>query len=118
MIDIKKELDSIQDDFNSKYVTLYDIIEFLKNESGASYSEVAQYLLFKMLPYEPIPDRDFEENTGIDSYRCCRFLNQDYLMPYSTPSKPYQTIEYIYFEEIKDMLKLLEAFDDYSEIPF
>lgn len=113
MIDIQTELESVKNNFESKYITLLDLIEALKTESNAKYSEIAQYLLLKLLPYEPCPDRHFEMDTGLDSYRYFRFINPDYLMPYRTPQKLYYVdIDYVYFEEVKDALKMLEAFDD------
>ncbi|RDF00228.1 hypothetical protein DPV99_09960 [Aggregatibacter aphrophilus] len=116
MLDIKQEIQSVKDDFNSQYVTLYDLIECLKEESSASYSEIAQYLLIKLLPYEPIPDRRFEIDTGLDALSHYQFLNSDYIVPYRTPSKLYHEVEAIDFEEIKDKLKLLEAFNEW--LPF
>lgn len=113
MVDIQSELQSARIGFESKYITLFDVIEALKNESDATYSEIAQYLLLKILPYEPLPDRRFELDTGLDAYRYFQFTNSDYLMPYETPKKLYYvSIEHAYFEEVKDALKMLEAFDD------
>ncbi|HDR1165822.1 hypothetical protein [Pasteurella multocida] len=116
MIDIKAEIQATQDEFNSQFITLYDLIEALKKESDLSYQEVAQFLLLKLLPYEPIPDTYFELDTGLDAYKHYQFKNSNYIMPYRTPSKIYQEVEMIYFEELKDKLKLLEAFD--GLIPF
>ncbi|QLD32365.1 hypothetical protein [Mannheimia varigena] len=113
MVDIQAELKSVKSNFERKYITLLDLIEALKRESNATYSEIAQYLLLKFLPYEPLRDVRFEIDTGLDSYRHFQFTNSDYLMPYETPKKLYYvSIEHLYFEEVKDVLKMLEAFDE------
>ncbi|HHT7684666.1 hypothetical protein ABWE97_00105 [Pasteurella multocida] len=112
MIDIKSEIISVKDEFNSNFITLLDLIEALRKESGASYSEVAQYLLFKLLPYEPIPNHRFEIDTGLCAHKHHMFINSDHIMPYRTPKKIYDQPEEIYFEELKDKLKLLEAFNE------
>ncbi|MDO4430319.1 MAG: hypothetical protein Q4B95_03345 [Lonepinella koalarum] len=113
MVDIQAELKSVKSNFERKYITLLDLIEALKRESNATYSEVAQYLLLKFLPYEPLRNVRFEIDTGLDSYRHFQFTNSDYLMPYKTPKKLYYvSIEHLYFEEVKDVLKMLEAFDE------
>lgn len=112
MIDIQSELQSAKIGFESKYITLFDVIEALKNESDATYSEIAQYLLLKFLPYEPLRNIHFEMDTGLDSYQYFQFTNPDYLMPYKTPGKLYYvSIEHLYFEEVKDALKMLEVFN-------
>lgn len=113
MVDIQAELKSVKSNFERKYITLLDLIEALKRESNATYSEIAQYLLLKFLPYEPLRNVRFEIDTGLDSYRHFQFTNSDYLMPYETPKKLYYvSIEHLYFEEVKDVLKMLEAFDE------
>ncbi|EDK13186.1 TPA: hypothetical protein ACPI87_000188 [Haemophilus influenzae] len=122
MIDIEKEYQELETERKNKFISLYDLIVFIrKHNPNSSDNKIATVLLKKFKDYQDKFNSLYFESSLTDlelSEQECKILELGGLMPLELSSKLHEPEMPLSFGDLIEMLEAVEKNGINERVPF